>query len=285
MLNTYVLITPVRNEETYIEKTIQSVISQTILPKKWIIVSDGSTDRTDEIVKRYETNYDWIELVGMPEHKDHNFASKVMCFNAGYRRLKDENYDYIGNLDGDVSFNEGYFQFILEKFIEFPNLGVAGTPYIEDTHDISKRRFYDLQHVHGLCQLFRRKCFEEIGGFLPIKLGGVDLVAVTMARIHGWQTRSFTEKIIFHHRPIFSVGNNILAVKFKYGQKDYILGNHPLWELFRATFQMKMKPYVLGGMLILCGYLWAFLKREKRPVSLEFIKFRRHEQIQRLISL
>jgi glycosyltransferase involved in cell wall biosynthesis len=124
----YVLITPARNEEAFIEKTIQSVIAQTILPKKWIIVSDGSTDRTDNIVAHFTEKYPWIELVRMPEHRDRQFAAKVHCFNAGYSRLQELDYEIIGNLDADISFEEDYFEFLLEKFAMMPGLGVAGTP-------------------------------------------------------------------------------------------------------------------------------------------------------------
>jgi len=109
----YVIITPARNEEAFIEKTIQSVISQTILPERWVIVSDGSTDRTDDIVKQYIEKNSWIELLRMPEHRDRTFAAKVHCFNAGYKRFKDTKYYVIGNLDADISFEGDYFEFLL----------------------------------------------------------------------------------------------------------------------------------------------------------------------------
>src|SRR4030067_2967547 len=102
----YVLITPARNEESFIENTIRSVISQTLLPQKWVIVSDGSTDRTDDIVKKYTRDHPWIELIRMPEHRDHHFDAKVHCFNAGYEKVKNIEYNVIGNLDADVSFEK-----------------------------------------------------------------------------------------------------------------------------------------------------------------------------------
>src|SRR6201996_1311307 len=107
----YVLVSPARNEEDYIELTIKSVINQTVLPAKWVIVSDGSTDRTDEIVKKYAAEYPWIELVRRPERKVRHFAGKVDCFNSGYERLKDIPYDVIGSLDADISFEPVYFEF------------------------------------------------------------------------------------------------------------------------------------------------------------------------------
>ena len=278
---TYILITPGRNEEASIEKTIQSVISQTLLPRKWIIVSDGSTDRTDEIVSQYVQKNPWMELLRMPEHGDRHFAAKVQCFNAGYQKLKDESYDIIGNLDADITFDRDYFEFLLGKFSEVPDLGVAGTPFVEEG-TYYDYRFTNIEHVSGACQLFRRRCFEEIGGYIPIRGGGIDWVAVTTARMKGWKTRTFTEKSCFHHRKMGTGSNGVLAASFKHGQKDYSLGNHPLWQVFRGFYQMTKKPYILNGLFIILGYVWASLKGIDRPITPELIQFIRHEQMERL---
>ncbi len=278
----YVLITPARNEEAYIEKTIKSVISQTVLPKKWVIVSDGSTDRTDEIVMHYVAENLWIELVRMPEHSDRHFAAKVNCFNAGYEKVKNLDYDIIGNLDADLSFEKDYIEFLLLKFILYPDIGVAGTPFIEDASQVYDYHFTNIEHVSGACQLFRRDCFEAIGGYIPIKGGGIDWVAVTTARMKGWKTRTFTEKTIFHHRKMGTGKSNILMARFRLGKEDYYEGSHPLWEVFRGVYQMKFKPVVLGGLFILLGYIVAFLQRMERPISPELVKFYQEEQMQRL---
>jgi len=280
----YILITSARNEEANIEKTIQSVIFQTVLPKKWIIVSDGSTDQTDEIIKKYIKKNTWIEFVRMPEHTDRQFAAKVFCFNAGYNRVKDEQYDIIGNLDADITFENDYFEFLLRKFRESLNLGVAGTPFIENGAHYNYN-FTNIEHVSGACQLFRRECFLEIGGYVPIKGGGIDWLAVTTARMKGWKTRTFCDKTCIHHRKIGTGNGNFLLAKFYHGQKDYFLGGHPIWEIFRTIYQMKDKPYILGGFFLLLGYFWAFLRQVKRPVETHIIKFHRTEQIQRLKSI
>src|SRR5437667_7544125 len=127
----YVLISPARNEALYIGKTIESVIAQTVHPVKWVIVSDGSTDGTDNVVKKYAAQHDWIELVRQPQRMERHFAGKAAAFNAGYARVKDLEYEVIGNLDADISFDEDYFAFLMSKFAENPGLGVAGTPYRE----------------------------------------------------------------------------------------------------------------------------------------------------------
>lgn len=277
----YVLITPARNEEAYIEKTLQSVISQTVLPQKWIIVSDCSTDLTDEIVKQYIAENVLIELLRMPEHRDRQFAAKVHCFNAGYEKVNDVNYDIIGNLDADISFEKDYFEFLLAKFAEIPKLGVAGTPFVEDSSHYDYR-FTNIEHVSGACQLFKRECFEDIGGYVPIKGGGIDWTAVTTARMKGWKTRTFTEKTCIHHKKMGTGNSTALMTGFGHGQKDYYLGGHPLWQLFRTFYQMTKRPYIIGGLLLLSGYVWAYLNGVERPVSQELISFHRAEQMQRL---
>lgn len=278
----YVLITPARNEEAYIEKTIQSVISQTILPKKWVIVSDGCIDGTDEIVQQYTLKYSWIEFIRMPYHSDRQFAAKVYAFNAGYKKIKDTSYNIIGNLDADISFEKDYFEFLLSKFNENPKLGVAGTPFVEDSSVAYNYNYTNIEHVSGQCQLFRRECFEAIGGYVPIKGGGIDWTAVTTARMKGWQTRTFTEKTFIHHRKMGTGNTSALMSWFRHGQKDYFLGGHPLWQIFRTLYQMTKKPYIIGGLLLFLGYNWGFLNRVDRPVSRELIMFHRGEQLQRL---
>lgn len=280
-LLSYVLITPARNEDRFIEQTIQSVIAQTIRPLKWIIISDGSTDRTDEIVKKYADTHSWINLARMPDHRDRQFAAKVACFNVGFSLLQKMDYDIIGNLDADITFDRDYFSFLLAKFAADAGLGVAGTPFAEGSVSYDYR-FTNIEHVSGACQLFRRKCFEEIGGYVPIKGGGIDWVAVTTARMMGWKTRTFVEKTCRHHRPMGTGNSGSMQALLKHGRKDYFLGGHPVWQTFRACFQMTRKPYVLGGLLLFMGYWWAFLCRVERPVSIELIRFHRSEQLTRL---
>lgn len=277
----YVLITPARNEAGFIELTLKSVVSQTHHPLRWVIVSDGSTDETEELVKKYAADHAWIELIRLPERRERHFAGKVMAFNLGWERVKRLPYEIIGNLDADISFDRDYFEFLLTRFAENPELGVGGTPFTEGnvTYDY---RFSSVEHVSGACQLFRRKCFEEIGGYTPIKGGGIDLVAVVTARMKGWQSRSFPERICVHHRKMGSALNKGLKLPFKWGQKDYRLGGHPVWQLFRCIYQMSRRPYILGGLACLTGYYYALVSRRPRDVSAEFIVFRGREQMRRL---
>jgi biofilm PGA synthesis N-glycosyltransferase PgaC len=281
---TYVLITPARNEEAYIERTIQAVVSQTARPRKWVIISDGSTDRTDEIVKKYLPEHPWIELIRMPEHQDRHFAAKVICFNAGYEIVKNTAYDIVGSLDADITFEPDYFEFLLRKFAEIPQLGVAGTPFVERASHYDYR-FTNIEHVSGACQMFKRECFEEIGGYTPIKGGGIDWTAVTTARMKGWKTRTYIEKTCLHLRGIGTGSNGRLMTWFKQGRKDYFLGGHPLWQVCRSFYQTTKKPYLIGGSLLLLGFIWSMIMNEERPVPVDLIAFHRREQMQRLRNI
>jgi len=278
---TYGLITPARNEGRFIERTIRSVISQSMPPRKWVIVSDGSTDRTDSIVATYLADHPWMELIRMPERRDRQFAAKVQCFNAGYERVRGEHLDIIGNLDADITFDKDYFDFLLAKLAADPRLGVVGTPFVEGTTSYDFR-FTTVEHVSGACQLFRRECFEEIGGYVPVKGGGIDWIAVTTARMKGWKTRTFVEKVCHHHRPMGTASAGRLMANFRLGKQDYYLGGHPVWQLFRACYQLGRKPYLVGSLFLLAGYSWGLITRAQRPVSAELIRFHRREQMRRL---
>jgi glycosyltransferase involved in cell wall biosynthesis len=276
-----VLVTPARNEAAFIEKTICSVIAQTVRPLKWVIVSDGSTDGTDEIATGYAAEHAWIEFVRTPEREERHFAGKVHAFNAGFERLKGLEYDIIGSLDADISFEPEYFEFLLQKFVENPRLGVGGTPFREGGSSYNYRYTSD-DHVSGACQLFRRECFESIGGYVPLKVGGIDLAAVLTARLKGWQTKTFTDKWCDHHRIMGTANQSTLMVAFKGGYHDYLMGGHPVWQFFRSIYQMRGRPLVIGSCFLFAGYVWAAVTRAEKVVSRDLVKFRRKEQMVRL---
>ena len=282
---TYVLITPACNEAEFIDNTIQSVIKQTALPSKWVIVNDGSTDDTAKIVGRYAATYQWMELVNLPAHKGRSFAAKVHAFKAGQERLKGIEYEVIGNLDADVTLDDDHFEFLMGKFREDTHLGVAGTIFREPGYSSETDSFEGQNYVSGQCQMFRRRCFEEIGGYFPSRVGGIDWIAVTTARMIGWKTRSFREKSFFHNRILGTADRGILASHFMYGKQDYYLGGHPLWQLFRCSYRTAKRPYLLGGVALFAGYLAAALDPTERPVSAELIRFHRREQMAKLRAI
>jgi biofilm PGA synthesis N-glycosyltransferase PgaC len=280
-LPTYVLITPARNEAQYIELTLQSMVAQEYRPLKWVIVSDGSTDGTDDIVRKYAEDNPWIELLRMPERAERHFAGKVQAFNAGYAWARDLNPDVIGNLDADVSIEPEHFRYLLSKFAENLELGVGGSPFREGSYQYDYR-FSNVENVWGGCQLFRRECYESIGGYAPVKVGGIDHIAVVSARAKGWKTRTFTDKVCIHHRAMNTAGQGVLKARFKLGAKDYSFGNHPLWEVFRTFYQIKNRPFVTGGLALGAGYFWSMIRGAEVAVSGELVAFTRREQMQRL---
>jgi glycosyltransferase involved in cell wall biosynthesis len=282
---TYVLITPARNEARFIEKTIESVIHQTFLPSKWVIVDDASTDQTAEIISSYLAQHPWMEMVQMPVRRDRSFAAKVKAFDAGYQRVKDLQYEVIGNMDADISFDENFLAFLMGRFGEDPALGVAGAVFREEGYNSETDSFEGQNHVSGQCQLFRSACFEEIGGYIPYRAGGIDWMAVTTARMKGWKTKSFREKFFFHHRPSGTADQGTLASSFSHGEKDYYLGGHPLWELFRVAYRVTKRPYLFPGLALGVGYCSAFLSHAPRPVSIDLMTFHRREQMAKLKAI
>jgi len=280
----YVLITPAHNEEAFIEKTLASMVAQTMLPERWVIVDDGSSDRTAEIVKGYAERLPWIELVQRPQRLDRSFAAKVHAFNAGFERVVSLPFEVIGNLDADLSFEPDYLEFLMRKFSDDPKLGVAGTPFTEDgNYDAGRDSFEGENHVAGGCQLFRRQCFQEVGGYIPNRAGGIDWIAVTTARMRGWKTRSFPEKRFHHYRSLGTAGRSGVSASFSYGEKDYYLGGSPIWQLFRVAYRTTKRP--VEGMALLSGYCCAAIRRIDRPVTSELMQFHRREQMTKLKAI
>jgi poly-beta-1,6-N-acetyl-D-glucosamine synthase len=284
-LPTYVVITPARNESEFMELALRSMVQQIAPPLRWVIVSDGSTDGTDEIVERYTAKYSWIELIHIPERSERDFAAKVNAFNAGFQRVRDLDYDVIACMDADISFDTDYFIYLLQKLADDSSLGVVGTPFQELDNQLYDYRFVSIEHVSGACQVFRRECFDAIGGYIPIRGGSVDHVAVLTARMRGWKTRTFTDKVCVHHRTVGTAQAGSTRAKFRYGMKDYAIGNSVLWELFRSLYQMSKPPVFLGGLAVAAGYLWAWSRNRERPVSQELVAFHRREQMRRLRRL
>lgn len=280
----YVVITPARDEARYIGGTIESMVAQSFRPIKWVIVDDGSTDETGTIVERYLPMHPWIELVRMPERKKRHFGGKVFAFQTGFDRVSHLEFEVVGNLDADVTFDSTLFETLMKKFAEDPELGVGGAPFREGGGQYDFR-FANIENVWGGCQFFRRQCYLDIGGYVPVERGAVDHIAVVTARMKGWKTRTFTENICIHHRSMGTAGQHILSARLRMGKKDYSVGNSPIWEFFRVIYQMRARPFVIGGLAVGTGYFWELLCRAPRPVSREFVEFTRMEQMVRLRRL
>jgi hypothetical protein len=175
-----------------------------------------------------------------------------------------------------------HFAFLLSKLAENPELGLVGTPFQETSGEIYDYRFVSIEHVSGACQVFRRRCFEEINGYMPVAGGGVDHAALISARMKGWKTRTFTEKVCLHHRAIGTAQHGACAAWFRTGVKDYRLGGHPLWECFRVMYRLTKRPVIVGGLVLAAGYFWAMVRQIERPLPPGLEAFHRRDQLRRL---
>jgi len=280
----YVLITAARNEEALIENTIKCVISQTLKPILWIIVSDDSTDRTDEIVQNYADKYDFITLLRNNKTENRNFASKVYAVNLAISKINVD-YDFIGILDADITFEPNYYEMILREFEKDPKLGLAGGEFYDIINGKKFRVIKSSMSVRGGIQLFRKECFAQIGKFTPLKNGGEDVVTEVTARMNGWEVKSFDHLMLEHHRVTGTGGWSVYEAKFKEGILAHSMGYHPFFQIFKSFHRLKDRPYIISGILLFTGYIWAIISGNKRKVSKEFIKFIRKEQLNRMKGL
>jgi glycosyltransferase involved in cell wall biosynthesis len=282
----YILVTPARNEETTIERTIASVLAQSHRPKCWVIVDDGSADRTGEIASCYASKYDFIRFCHISAHDKRDFASKVHAIHAGYVLMANMESKYVGNLDADVTFDGNYFTTLLERFEADPKLGLAGGTIYEVTPQGSYPQVNNaLWSVAGATQLFRREVYEAIGGYRPLPRGGEDAIAEFMVRQLGWKVRSFEDLQVFHHRLTGTAIGGVLDAKYRRGLMEYTNGNHPLWEILKCIKLLPEWPYVIGSLAWIVGFAAGYLKREPRPLPEALIEAIRAEQIGRLWAM
>jgi biofilm PGA synthesis N-glycosyltransferase PgaC len=279
----YALVTPAKNEEACIQGTIEAVVSQAVLPQRWIIVSDGSVDRTDEIVRTYAQKYSFIQLLRIGEKRQRDFGSKVRAFAAGYDQLQGTSFEFVGNLDADVTFDRSYYEQVLQKFRANPKLGVGGGIVSELVGNRFVKQIQSARYsVAGAVQLFRRDCYEAIGGYVPISRGGIDAAAEIMARMHGWEVQTFPEIHVRHHRRMSTGGATILQTRFRRGISNYILGYHPLFQIAASLSRLGEKPFLIGSTCTLFGYGWSCLRKYKRALPGDVVRFLRAEQIARI---
>jgi glycosyltransferase involved in cell wall biosynthesis len=281
----YALISPVRDEEAFIEATLRTIVGQTVPPAVWLIVSDGSRDRTDEIVAAYAQRYPFIELVRLEHQSGRNFASKVHAFNHGYGLIWHRDFEFIGNLDGDVTMEPDYYETALREFKRNPQLGIAGGIIMENVGGKYRKQDSSPRHTPGATQIFRRSCLEVIGGYLPLKGGGEDSAADIMARMRGWETHSFEHLLVYHHRRVGSGLGGVLRARFHAGITDYNLGKHPLFVMLKSLRRLAEPPPLLSSLCRLTGFICASLRGEPRLVPQDFVRYVRQEQFQRILPL
>jgi len=281
----YILITSAHNEAGLIGNTIKSVLDQQIKPLEWIIIDDGSTDNTSEIVAEFAASNSFIKLFNKTADLSRDFSSKVNAIHLAVSKITSLDYDYLGILDADITFDASYYASVISKFENREKLGIVGGIIYDLVNGKTIPLYLHPNITRGAVQFFKRECFEEIGGLLPLKYGGEDSAACFSARSKGWEVQNFEDLIGYHHRLAGTADRGIYKARFREGFVEYHLGYHPLFEFVKGISRYKEQPTILGSMVRFTGFWWANLKREKRSISKELIKFIRKEQINRIIKI
>ncbi len=323
----YVILTPCHNEEQYIEFPLRSVIAQTLKPAMWMIVDDSSTDGTGSLIKQYASEYENIHYHYRTKPAGQAyFASNVYAIMEGYGEIgkltgaprnegmgngekpngpndthghssqgprlldpssPDGAYRYIAILDADITLPPDYYESIIHRMEADPKLGIASGIYENLIDGKLVAVLNDRRSTPKAIMVFRRECFEQIGGFLPLKYGGEDTAACVMARMRGWKVWSFPDVKVIHHRPT-GIGNakSLLRARFHQGKCEYYLGNHPTFFLLKSIRRcLKENPFIIGGLMRIAGYLGACFSREKRILPDGFLDYIRREQLNRIFRL
>jgi poly-beta-1,6-N-acetyl-D-glucosamine synthase len=278
----YVVITPVRDEEEHIHSTIECMIQQTLLPKEWVIVDDGSKDRTGDIIDEYASRYPWIKALHRHDRGFRKAGGGVVdAFNDGYRILGYSDWEFIVKFDGDLTFDGKYFEMCIEEFRLDHKLGIGGGVicYVEN----GKKRFEATPsfHVRGATKIYRKDCWNKIGGLLPAP--GWDTFDEIKANSLGWRTRSFSHLHLIHQRDT-GAADGVWPSLVKYGRANYICGYHPLFMFFKCILRFGKKPYVLGSIGLMYGFISGYIKRVPQFDDRAAIKYIRHQQISRLLG-
>jgi glycosyltransferase involved in cell wall biosynthesis len=279
----YVVITPVRDEEKHVRATIQSMASQTIPPTEWIIVDDGSADKTAEIVERDTANFAWIRMLRRPNRGMRKSGGGVIeAFYDGYMALDHKDWQFIVKLDGDVSFPRDYFENCFEHFARDSKLGVGGGDIYHAFNGHQKIEANPKFHVRGATKIYRRACWDAIGGL--VQAPGWDTIDEVKANMLGWNSYSFNELHVLHHR-VTGGADGLLRDRVKHGLACYISGYHPLFLAASCVSRLIKKPYVAGSAAICYGYLKGYWTRTPRVNDRRLIKYLRRQQLRRLWGL
>ena len=276
----YVVITPVRDEEKYLPLTIESMIRQTTRPIEWVIVNDGSKDSTARIIDECARNHPWIRAVHRSDRGFRKWGGGIIeAFYAGFEVLTCSDWDFMCKLDGDLSFDPTYFESAIKKFGSDPRLGIGGGVLYHMDGDKKIPEVHPLFHVRGGVKIFRRACWDSIGG---LWVGpGSDTVDEVKGNMLGWKSMSFLDLQLQHHRwtgESFGRWGGIV----KDGKTDFVSGYHPLFFIAKIISRLRRRPYVLGSFAMLYGYMSAWLYRTPRVNDPELIRYIRRQQLAKL---
>ena len=276
----YIVITPVRDEEAYLKSTMDSMFAQTIRPIEWVIVNDGSTDGTAQILDRYASQHSWVRAVHRENRGFRKSGGGVMeAFNAGYAALEHSNWQFLVKLDGDLAFEPGYFQSCFRHFEQDPQLGIGGGTICHVQNGLNQAESVPHFHVRGATKIYRRECWDQIGGLWPAP--GWDTIDEVKANMLGWRTQSFPELELVHHRLTGSADGRWGGL-VKNGRANYISGYHPVFMLAKCLRRLGRRPDFLGSLALGYGFVTGYLKRIPQVNDPQLITYIRHQQMNRL---
>lgn len=278
-----VIISPIRDEKEFVSKVVDAMVSQTLQPIEWLIVNDGSTDGTLEIVEEAAKRYAWIHVENKPNRGERLVGPGVVeAFYFGYERLCTKEYDFIGKMDGDITFSPKYFETLIGLFGKDRYLGAAsGKPFLKLKGKLIEERISD-EMVAGQINFYRRQCFEDIGGF--VREVHWDGIAYHRARMKGWRTLSVINPDLnfIHQRQMGSSYKGILTGRLRWGRGQYFMGTHPLYIFAIGLYRMIERPFVLGGIFIVLGYFKSMIENIPRYDDLVFRRSLHAWQMSRL---
>jgi len=276
----YVVVTPVRDEESYLSLTIESMAKQTILPQEWVIVDDGSKDGTGRIIDEAARQYPWIRGV---RREDRGFrkwgAGIIEAFYSGFDALTCKDWEFMSKLDGDLSFAPEYFAGMFKKFEEDSRLGIGGGYLYHLENGTRTLEDGPVFHVRGGAKIYRRACWDAIGG---LWVGpGSDTVDEVKGNMLGWSSRSFLDLQIQHHRWTGAAYGRWGGIA-KNGKTDYVSGYHPLFLIAKAVARLPRRPYLVGSAALLYGYISAALQRTPQVDDPQLIRYLQKQQLAKL---
>ena len=284
MTQRYVLISPCRNEVDFMRQTLDSVIAQSVRPAMWVIVDDGSTDNSPAILTEYAQRHDWIRVVTRADRGTRSVGPGVVdAFYAGYETIRPEDYEYLCKLDLDLNLPPRYFECLMRRMEANPRIATcSGKAYIWENGQLVDERHGDETSI-GASKFYRVSCFKALGGFVrEVMWDGID---GHRCRMHGWIVRSWDEPELrfIHLRPMGSSQTGILTGRMRHGYGQYFMGTGFVYMLANALYRVSEKPYLLGSVAMLWGWLRSALLRKPRYNDLEFRKFLRQYQWRALL--
>lgn len=282
-MNRYVIISPVKDEERHVETTIRSVIKQTLRPTRWVIVDDGSSDRTWEIIETCCAQHPWIKLVRLPLRSERGAGSPVVqAFLAGYDHVRAEEFDFIVKLDCDLRLPPTYFAQLLSRFESDETLGIASGVYLEEHEGVQRVIEMPAYHAAGACKVLRAQCYRDIGGFVVSR--GWDTVDEIRAQSKGWRTTHFADLPFDHLRPEGAARGSLYTNRL-HGEVYFLTGGPLEFFAFKVLHRAVMgRPPVLAGIMLLVGYLKPWLLRTSRLVNRDEAKYYRRQLRRRMLE-